>query len=78
MPHFDPLATVQGPLTACGLNVVNRHGETIATVTNSNPWLASAIAELCNLGAPAQEAKNAAHEARENRVMAMFLKSAKR
>ena len=70
MSHLDLIHTVHLPVGAVGCTVRNSFGVTICEATDS--FMATAIAELMNLGQDGAEAKNAAYSERESRIEGMI------
>ncbi len=70
MSYLDSIATVQTPVSAIGLNILNRHCDVVARCENS--FMASAIADLINKGTPAAEEEGLRHAEREEPVSALI------
>jgi hypothetical protein len=63
MAYFYATRTVALPVTADGNCVKDAHGAIIARCEGSNPFLAGALCDLVNAGAPILRAHEQAHDA---------------
>ena len=64
--RFYPSRTIALPVTSDGNCIKDRDGVVIARIEGNNTFMAHAMADLMNLGAPIAEQKIADDEEREN------------
>lgn len=76
MAYFYPTRTVALPVTSDGMCVKDAHGVVVARCEGSNPFLASAMCDLINAGAPVVRAQEEKQDAiYERRIEAMLARS---